>query len=134
MLLNDRTPVAQFGVTGRFDFSTQIMPLEEVRQAALDSRPDLRAAMQAVDKAQTDHKLAVANSSTDPTLGAWYTHNSSNNNPFGINTPGASTTIPFRIFDRTQGEKLLTQLDIDRSAKLAEAAKAQVFSDADSSY
>ncbi len=134
MLLNDRTPVDQFDVTGPFDFSTQIMPLEEVRKVALDSRPDLRAAMQAVDKAQTDHRLAVANGSTDPTLSAWYTHNSSNNNPFGINTVGASISVPLRIFDRNQGEKLRTQLDIDRSAKLAEAAKAQVFSDVDSAY
>ncbi len=134
MLLNDRTPVAQFDVTGPFDFSTQIAPLDEVRQAALDTRPDLRAAMQAVDKAQTDHKLAVANGSTDPTLSAWYTHNSSNNNPFGINTVGASVGIPLRIFDRNQGEKLRTQLDIDRSARLAEATKAQVFSDVDSAY
>jgi len=134
MLLNDRTPVAQFDVTGTFDFSTQIAPLDEVRQAALDTRPDLRAAMQAVDKAQTDHKLAVANGSTDPTLSAWYTHNSSNNNPFGINTVGASVGIPLRIFDRNQGEKLRTQLDIDRSARLAEATKAQVFSDVDSAY
>jgi cobalt-zinc-cadmium efflux system outer membrane protein len=134
MLLNDRTPVEQFDVIGTFDFSTQIAPLDEVRQAALDTRPDLRAAMQAVDKAQTDHKLAVANGSTDPTLSAWYTHNSSNNNPFGINTFGASVSIPLRIFDRNQGEKLRTQLDIDRTAKLAEAAKAQVFSDVDSAY
>jgi outer membrane protein, heavy metal efflux system len=134
MLLNDRTPVEQFDVIGTFDFSTQIVPLDEVRQAALDTRPDLRAAMQAVGKAQTDHKLAVANGSTDPTLSAWYTHNSSNNNPFGINTFGASVSIPLRIFDRNQGEKLRTQLDIDRTAKLAEAAKAQVFSDVDSAY
>jgi outer membrane protein, heavy metal efflux system len=134
MLLNDRTPVAQFDVTGPFDFSTQIAPLDEVRQTALDTRPDLRAAMQAVDKAQTDHMLAVANGSADPTLSAWYTHNSSNNNPFGINTVGASVSIPLRIFDRNQGEKLRTQLDIDRSAKLAEATKAQVFSDVDSAY
>jgi outer membrane protein, heavy metal efflux system len=134
MLLNDRTPVDQFDVTGPFDFSTQLMPLEQVHQVALDSRPDLRAAIQAVDKAQTDHRLAVANGSTDPTLSAWYTHNSSNNNPFGINTFGASISIPLRIFDRNQGEKLRTQLDIDRSAKLAEAAKAQVFSDVDSAY
>jgi cobalt-zinc-cadmium efflux system outer membrane protein len=134
MLLNDRTPVAQFDVTGRFDFSTQIAPLDEVRQAALDTRPDLRAAMQAVDKAQTDHKLAVANGSTDPTFSSWYTHNSSNNNPFGINTVGASVSVPLRIFDRNQGEKLRTQLDIDRSAKIAEAARAQVFSDVDSAY
>jgi len=134
MLLNDRTPVAQFDVTGPFDFSRQIAPLDEVRQEALDSRPDLRAALQSIEKAKTDHRLAVANGSTDPTLSAWYTHNSSNNNPFGINTVGASVGIPLRIFDRNQGEKLRTQLDIDRSAKLAEATKAQVFSDVDSAY
>jgi outer membrane protein, heavy metal efflux system len=134
MLLNDRTPVDQFDVTGPFDFSRQIAPLDEVRQEALDARPDLRAALQSIEKAKTDHRLAVANGSTDPTLSAWYTHNSSNNNPFGINTIGASVSIPLRIFDRNQGEKLRTQLDIDRSAKLADAAKAQVFSDVDSAY
>jgi cobalt-zinc-cadmium efflux system outer membrane protein len=134
MLLNDRTPVAQFDVAGPFDFSTQIMPLDEVRRAAVDTRPDLKAAMQAVDKAQTDHKLAVANGSTDPTLSAWYTHNSSNNNPFGINTVGASVSIPLRIFDRNQGEELRTQLDIDRNGKLVEATRAQVLSDVDSAY
>src|SRR5260370_39058630 len=102
MLLNDRPPVAQFDVTGPFDFSTQITPLDEVRQAALDTRPDLRAAREAVDKAQTDHKLAVANGSTDPTLSAWYTHNSSNNNPFGINTTWFSVRIPFCTSTRPQ--------------------------------
>jgi cobalt-zinc-cadmium efflux system outer membrane protein len=133
-LLNDRTPVEQFDVSGLFDFSTQIAPLDDVRQTALDARPDLRAALQSVDKARTDHRLAIANGSTDPTLSAWYTHNSSNNNPFGINTVGVSVGIPLRIFDRNQGEKLRTQLDIDRNAKLADAAKAQVFSDVDSAY
>jgi outer membrane protein, heavy metal efflux system len=133
-LLNDRTPADQFDVTGPYDFSAQIPPLDDVRQRALDSRPDLRAAVQAIDKAKTDHQLAVANGSTDPTLSAWYTHNSSNNNPFGINTFGASVSIPLRIFDRNQGEKLRTKLDIDRSDKLALATRAQVFSDVDSSY
>jgi outer membrane protein, heavy metal efflux system len=39
-----------------------------------------------------------------------------------------------RIFDRNQGEKLRTQLDIDRNEKLTEATRAQVFSDVDSAY
>jgi len=133
-LLNDRTPIEQFDVAGPFDFSDQLLPQDEFRKIALDTRPDLRAAMEALDKAQTDHKLAVANGSTDPTLSAWYTHNSSNNNPFGINTLGVSVAIPLRIFDRNQGEKLRTQLDIDRNEKLTEAARAQVFSDVDSAY
>src|SRR6476620_11278731 len=49
--LNDRTPVDQFDVTGRFDFSTQIVPLDDVRRMALDTRPDLKASLQSVDKA-----------------------------------------------------------------------------------
>ncbi len=133
-LLNDRTPIEQFDVAGRFDFNDQLMPQDEFRKIALDTRPDLRAAMEAVDKAQTDHKLAVANGSTDPTLSAWYTHNSSNNNPFGINTLGVSVAIPLRVFDRNQGEKLRTQLDVDRNQRLLDAARAGVYSDVDSAY
>src|SRR5882762_7298672 len=51
MLLNDRTPVDLFDVTGPFDFSRQITPLDEVRQTALDNRPDLKAAVQSIVKA-----------------------------------------------------------------------------------
>ena len=133
-LLNDRTPVDRVDVTGMFDFNDQLLPRDDFRKIATDNRPDLKAAVQAVDKAQTDHKLAVANGSTDPTWAAWYTHNSSNNNPFGLNTLGVSISFPLRIFDHNQGEKLRTQLDITRNEKLRDAAEAQVFSDVDSSY
>jgi cobalt-zinc-cadmium efflux system outer membrane protein len=129
LLLNDRTPVEQFDVTGPFDFSTQIAPLDDVRQAALDARPDLSAAMQSIEKAKSDHRLAVANGSTDPTFGFDAGRNPPIDQYFGF-----SMSIPLRIFDRNQGEKLRTQLDIDRSAKLAEATRAQVFSDVDSAY
>ncbi len=133
-LLNDRTPVEQFDVGGAFDFNDQLPSREEIRKIALDARPDLKAAVEAVDKARTDHKLAVANGSTDPTFGAWYTHNSSTNNPFAINTVGISVSIPFRIFDRNQGEKLRTQLDVTRNERLRDAAEASVLSDVDSGY
>jgi len=133
-LLNSRMPLDQFDLTGPFDFTDQLMEREEFRKIALDTRPDLKAAVEAVDKAQTDHKLAVANGSTDPTFGAWYTYNPSFNNPFAHQTVGASVSIPLRIFDRNQGEKLRTQLDIKRNERLRDAAEAQVFSDVDSSY
>lgn len=133
-LLNDRTPVEQFDVSGPFDFSPQIMLLDDVRQAALDARPDLKAAMQSVEKAKTDNRLAWANGSVDPTIATWYSRNPSFNNPFDFNAIGASVSIPLRIFDRNQGEKLHTKLDIDRNEKLLEATRAQVFSDVDSAY
>ena len=133
-LLNDRTPIEQFDVIGSYDFNDQLLPRDEFRKIALETRPDLKAAVEAVDKAQTDHKLAVANGSTDPTFGAWYTHNASTNNPEAINTLGVSISVPLRVFDRNQGEKLRTQLDIARNQRLRDAAEAQVLSDVDSGY
>lgn len=129
MLLNDQTPVEQFDVIGPFEFGEQIPPLNDVRQAALDTRPDLRAAIQSVDKAKTDYRLAVANGSTDPTLGFDVGRNPPIDAYFGFNV-----SIPLRIFDRNQGEKRRTQLDIDRNDRLAAAARAQVFNDVDSAY
>jgi len=133
-LMNDRAPIEQFDVEGPFDFNDQLISRDEIRKIGLDTRPDLRAAVETVDKAQTDHKLAVANGSTDPTFDAWYTHNSSTNNPFAINTVGVSISIPLRIFDRNQGEKLRTKLDITRNERLRDAAEAGVLSDVDSGY
>jgi cobalt-zinc-cadmium efflux system outer membrane protein len=133
-LLNDRTPVEQFDVTGPFEFAEPTVTLEELRQTALANRPDLRAALQAVDKAKTDYRLAVANGSTDPTFGAWWTHNPSFNNPYDYNAIGASVNIPLRIFDRNQGEKARTELDIQRNERLREASQTQVFSDVDSAF
>jgi len=129
MLLNDRTPVDQFDITGLFEFTSQLQPLDDFHQLALDNRPDLKAAIQSVDKADTDHRLAVSNGSTDPTLEF----------DVGRNPPidqyiGVGVTIPLRIFDRNQGEKLRTQLDIDRNQKILDATRAGVFSDVDSAY
>ena len=133
-LLNDRTQVDQFDVVGPFDFSEQLQSLDDYRKMALDARPDLRAAVESVDKARTDHNLAVANGSTDPTFATWYTHNSSNNNPFGTDTLGVSVSIPLRTFDRNKGEKLRTRIDIDRNESLRAATEAQVFGDVDSAF
>ena len=93
-LLNDRTPVEQFDLSGTFDFSADLKPLDNFRQTALASRPDLQAAMQTIQQAETNHKLAEANGSTDPTFAGWYTYNASNNNPNAIQTVGASVNIP----------------------------------------
>jgi outer membrane protein, heavy metal efflux system len=133
-LLNDRTPVEQFDVTGPFDFADRLKPLDDFRQIALNARPDLRAALQSIDEAQANHKLAEANGSADPTFGAWFTYNPSFYNPYAHMTLGLSVNIPLRIFDRNQGEKQRTLIDIDRNQQLTLAARAQVFSDVDTAY
>jgi len=129
MLLNDRTPVDKFDVTGVFDFNYSLRTLDEIHTVALDARPDLHAARQAILKAQTDHKLAVANGSTDPTWGF----------DVGRNPPipaymGFDVSIPLRIFDRNQGEKLHTELEIQHAQRRRDQVESQVFSDVDSAY
>ncbi len=133
-LLDDHTPVDRFDVTGIFDFSDALDPLDSFHQAALAARPDLQAALETIQQSETNHKLAISNGSTDPTLSAWYTWNSSNNNPNATQTLGASVNIPLRIFDKNQGEKRRTQIDIDRAQQASEAARGQVFSDVDTAY
>jgi outer membrane protein, heavy metal efflux system len=133
-LLDDRTPVTQFDVTGPFDFSDALKPLDDFRAFALDARPDLRAALQTIDQAETNHKLAEANGSTDPTFAGWYTYNPSFNNPYDQQTLGLSVSIPLRIFDKNQGEKKRTEIDIDKNRQQSETARAQVFADVDSAY
>ena len=129
LLYTSRTPIERFDVQGPFDFAEQIPAPDEMHRIAMEERPDLKAAVQTVEKAQTDYKLAVANGSTDPTFGV----------DFGRNPPipvymGVSVNIPLRIFDRNQGEKARTQVDITRTERLRDAAEAQVFSDVDSAY
>jgi len=133
-MLNDPTPVAQFDVSGPFDFSDTLQSLDDFRQIALANRPDLQAALETIQQAQTNHKLAIANGSTDPTFGAWYTWNASTNNPNADQTLGLSLSVPLRIFDRNQGEKQRTQIDIDRTQQASQAIRAQVFSDVDTAY
>lgn len=129
MLLNSHTPIEKLDVTGAFEFNSNLPPIEHFRDVALAERPDLQAAVQTVTKAETDHRLAVANGSTDPTFSM----------DIGRNPPipayfGVSINIPLRIFDRNQGEKLRTEIDIRHAQQLKDAAEAQVFNDVDSAY
>ena len=139
-MLNDQaTPVEQFDVSGPFDFMAPAQSLDECRRIAFDVRPDLRAALQAIDKAKTDSRLAFANGSIDPTIAvdagfpsvsqAWQSYQPPLREYVGI-----SVGVPLRIFDRNQGEKLRTQLDITRNERLADAARLQVFGDVDTAY
>jgi cobalt-zinc-cadmium efflux system outer membrane protein len=139
-LLNDQsTSVEQFDVSGPFDFMAPAQSLDECRRIAFDVRPDLRAAVQAIDKARTDYRLAYANGSIDPTISVdagfpsvsqvWQSYQ-----PPLRQYVGVSVGVPLKIFDRNQGEKLRTQLDITRNERLADAARLQVFGDVDTSY
>jgi outer membrane protein, heavy metal efflux system len=129
MLLNERTPIERFDVSGSFDFTEELRPLEEFRNIALDARPDLKAAVQNLELAKLTYRLAVSNGSTDPTFSV----DIARNPPIPVYL-GLSVSIPLRIFDRNQGEKARTQVDIGRNERLRDASEAEVFNDVDSAY
>ena len=133
-LLNDRTPIDQFDVAGTYDFNEALQPLPAFRDLALATRPDLRAAVQSIELAKINHQLAIANGSSDPTFSTWWSHNPSFNNPYANETLGAGVNIPLRIFDRNQGEKARTQIEVGRNEQLSNAVQAGVLSDVDSAY
>jgi cobalt-zinc-cadmium efflux system outer membrane protein len=90
----------------------------------------LKAAAETVEQSRSNYRLAVANGSTDPTFGFYIARNP----PSLSQYIGFNVSIPLRIFDRNQGEKARTAVDIRRNQKLLEANQAQVFSDVDSAY
>jgi outer membrane protein, heavy metal efflux system len=138
-LLNDRTPPDQFDVTGPFDFAEGLPALDGLHKQAVDARPDLRASVQGVAQAKSAHQLAMANGSTDPTISIDVGYPNISSNWQSYSPPlreyvGASVSVPVRIFDRNQGEKLRTKLDITRNERLVDVTRAQVVSDVDTAY
>lgn len=130
-LLDDGTPVDEFDVAGPYDFNENLPPVDQLRQTALTTRPDLEAALQTIEQSRTNHKLAVANGSTDPTFTA---DAGRNTDPLTDPYVGFGVTVPLRIFDRNQGEKKRTLIDIDRSQQASRETRAQVLSDVNSAY
>lgn len=128
-LLRGNMSVDQFDVTEPFDFNDSITSLPNLRKIALNARPDLREAEKSLDKARTDHQLAIANGSSDPT----FSFNVARQVPVEAYV-GFSVSFPLRIFDKNQGEKLRTQIDIGRNEKLQDAAEIGVLHDVDSAY
>ncbi|MCU1292427.1 MAG: outer rane efflux protein [Bryobacterales bacterium] len=127
--LHDRTPVDEFDVNESFDYEEPAIKLDEMKSTAIDARPDLRGAQQSLEMARVDHRLAEANGSADPTWAA----------DIGRQPPlsfyaGVSVSIPLRIFDKNQGEKLKTQLDIGKNEKLRDASETSVLRDVESAY
>lgn len=129
-LLRDSASPDQFDVSESFEFQEPSVTLASLRTIAMNNRPDLKAAEQSLDKAKIDHRLAVANGSSDPVFSVDLSRQ-----PAPLNTYiGASVNFPLRIFDRNQGEKQHTLLDIDRNENLHDAAEVAALHDVNAAY
>jgi cobalt-zinc-cadmium efflux system outer membrane protein len=114
---------ADFDVQGTLRPPQPALSLTDLQQTALAHRPDYLAALHGVAKAGSDLRLAQANGATDLTVGSEYKRNG----PF--NTFGFTVSVPLRIFDRNQGEKLRTRNELDASRFTEQALRTQVLAD-----
>ena len=119
---------AGYDVAGSFDYLPMPIKLEELQTKALQIRPDLRAAQQAVAAANSQHGLAKANAKQDVTVSTNYSHVNA------ISALTFSVSIPLPIFDRNQGEIARTQFAIRQAQEQHSAANGQVLTDVRDAY
>jgi len=117
-----------------FDVIGDVVPppvtdtMESLEQKALAARPDYHAAHLGVAVADANVKLAYADGTTDPTLGAEYDRNGPDN------SVGFSLDIPLRIFDRNQGNKATSKYLAQASRFTELATRNQVVADVDQAW
>ena len=86
-----------------------------LRSLALEQRPDLRARRAAIEEAEANHRLVVANRCGNPSVGPFFEYD-----PGSIYYVGARISFPIAIFNTKKGEILQAQTVISQ-------AKSQVY-------
>lgn len=127
-LMGYERPSPSFDITGDMVPPSVTISFDEIQQRAIASRPDYQAAQAAIRAADANVKLAFANGTTDPTLEGEYDRSGT------YNSAGFSISIPLRIFDRNQGNKLTSKYLAQASRFSETAARNQVFSDVDQAW
>ncbi len=119
---------ADFDIVGPLQPPAVATTLPQLEQDALVHRPDFLAAQQSVVLADANVKLANADATTDPTIGAEYER-------VGVfNSAGFQVSIPLRVFDRNQGEKERTRYEAQSARFALTAARNQVLNDVDQAW
>ena len=122
-LMGVERPSSAFDIAGEIIPPSVSVTLDELQARALVARPDYQAAKAAVRAGEANVKLAFANGTTDPTLEGEFDRSGT------YNSAGFSISIPLRIFDRNQGNKLTAKYQAQSSQFSETSARNQVLSD-----
>ena len=127
-LLGYESVPQNYDVAGNLDYTPLQGSVEDFQAKALDLRPDLRAADQAVVAAKSNYMLAKANGKRDLTFSSGYSHvGAANDASFSINME-----IP--LYDRNQGEIARTHAAITQSQEAKTATQQAVMTDVTTAY
>lgn len=119
---------AGYDVIGDLVYTPYQLNLQDLEAAALRLRPDLFAAKQGVQAAESQYGLAKADGKRDLTTTVDYTHVADLNNA----TFFANIEIP--IFNRNQGQIAHTRYAITQAQQLESATGDQVLTDVKDAY
>ena len=122
-LLGYESVPADYDVAGTLDYSPVKTTKDEALAMAVDHRPDLRAAIQGVVAANSQHDLAIAYGKRDPTLEAVYTHTG------GMGSVSTFFSMEIPIFNRNQGEIARTKFAVTQAEELRRVAEETVEGD-----
>jgi cobalt-zinc-cadmium efflux system outer membrane protein len=114
-----------FDAAGSLELRQSSYTQSDLYRRALDSRPDIRAAEAARNKAKADINLAKANAWWDVTPQVEYQRIGPDN------TIGFGFGLPLRIFDRNQGEIARTRADALRVDAVRDAVVIRALSEVD---
>ena len=119
---------ANYDVEGDLTYQPLQLNRDDLLLKALKNRPDLLAARQGVQAAESQYLLAKANGKVDVTGALTYTHVTDEN------TVGVTVSLPLPIFDRNQGEIARTRYARTAAQETAYAASDTVLTDVNSAY
>ena len=95
-------------------------PLNELRQIALEKRPDMLSALREKNRADTETRLQHAIQSPNITVGGGYKRNGIDNSfVLGI-------TLPLKIFDRNEGGIVRADAEQRRAANLGSVIQKEI--------
>ena len=119
---------ANYDVEGDLTYQPLQLNRDDLLLKAVNNRPDLLAARQGIQAAESQYKLAKSNGKVDVTGALTYTHVS------GENTLGVTVSLPLPIFDKNQGEIARTGYARTAAQETAYGASDTVLTDVSSAY
>ncbi len=117
-----------YDVAGTLEYEPVKTTQDDALAMANEHRPDLRAAIQGVVAANSQHDLAIAYGKRDPTLEVVYTHVG------GMSSVSTFFNMEIPIFTRNQGEIARTKFAITQAEELRRAATETVYGDVAGAY
>ncbi|HEY6352204.1 MAG TPA: TolC family protein [Candidatus Angelobacter sp.] len=117
-----------YDVAGDLEFLPLKSSEDALEPAALDQRPDFRAARFGVNAAQSQIRLAKANGKQDLNVTANYTHLS------GASSGSFFFSLPLPIFNRNQGEITRSRFVLNQAEFTAKASEEAVLTDVRNAY